>query len=182
MGSEIVRYEPGSSVQIQPAVNLTLSGFNVLGNIGRVIGEVILYRIEARRSQARLRELQFKVDVVTRLIDARTRSELLDVELRAKALDGALALAAAELAQRASTVQALIDALRSSDQQINALISSGTTQDRRLAMDMKVEIARLLSEFTISSTQGTRDALSAVQNLAKRPTQDLLGDVRRALE
>jgi hypothetical protein len=83
-------------VQVQPALNLTLSGFNILGNLGRVLGEVVLYRIEARRSQARLRELQLRVGVVSRIIDAHTRSELIELDLRARALDGALSLAGAE--------------------------------------------------------------------------------------
>ncbi len=180
MGTEIVRYDSGG-VQVQPALNVTLSGFNVLGNLGRVIGEVVLYRIEARRSQARLRELQLKVDVVSRIIDAHTRSELVELDLRARALDEALSLAGAELAQRAQTVDALIMTLRSSDEQIFALISVGTHDDRRLAMEMKVEIAKLLADFTLASTQGTRDALTAVQNLAARPSADLVRHIQSAL-
>jgi hypothetical protein len=50
---------------VRPTLNLSLSGLNLFGNLGRVLDEVILYRIEARRSHDRLRELQARAGVAT---------------------------------------------------------------------------------------------------------------------
>lgn len=63
-----IRYErTPSGLHVRPTHNLSLSGLNVFGNLGRVIGEVILYRIEARRSHDRLRELQMRADLAPAL-------------------------------------------------------------------------------------------------------------------
>jgi hypothetical protein len=181
VSGELVRYEPTSSgVQVRPAFNLNLSGFNIFGNLGKVLGEVILYRIEAKRSQAQLRELQSRVKVAEHIIDAHTRSQMAEIALRARALDGALSVAAAELAQRAKAIDALIDMLESASAHLRELGTDPRARaDRRNAMQLQREMAKLLTELALAPAQS--NGVSAIQHLVARPSQDLMVELRHAL-
>lgn len=170
------------ALRAEASASFTVSAFNFLGPIGKAIGEVLMYRIEARRAERRLQELGLRVEVFSRVLDAQTETQLAEIHLRARAIDGALSVASAELAQRAVTGDALIAALKSADEHLATVLASGDASDRRMAMDAKIELARLLADFTLASSSGTLNALGAIQNLAGHLSRDLIADVRRALE
>jgi len=177
LSKEVVRYTRGpSGVQVRPAVNLNLAGVNVLGNLGRVLGEVILYRIEVRRTQERLREMQERGDLVRAVIDAHVKERLAELELQARALNGELWRASQGISLQRQGLAAMIESLRAVNGQLRKLGSGPNgTRDRALAYEAQREVTHLISEFTIAVTKNTADTVAAI---VARPSSDLLAKLR----
>jgi hypothetical protein len=177
LSKEVVRYtRTPSGVEVRPALNLNLSGVNVLGNLGRVLGEVILYRIEVRRAQERLREMQERGDVVRAVIDAHVKERLAELELQARALNGELWKASQGISLQRQSLAGMIETLGAVNDQIRKLGSRpNATKDRQLAFEAQREVTHLISEFTIAVTKNTADTVAAI---VARPSSDLLAKLR----
>jgi phage shock protein A len=177
LSGELVKYtKTPSGLEVRPAFNLNLAGVNVLGNLGRVLGEVILYRIEARRAQERLYEMQKRAEVAHWVIDAHTKERLAELTLQAKALDGELGKASKGISLQQQTLDGMKEALRAVNEQIGKLgTSPNATRDRRLAFETQKELVQLMSEFTIAATSNTANAVAAIVG---RPSSDLLAKLR----
>jgi hypothetical protein len=183
MSGELVRYnQTPSGIHVRPAVHLNLSGVNLFNNVGRIIGEVILYRMEARRSQARLNELKPRVDIARRLIDAHAQAQLNEIKLRASALHGELWKASEALSLQRDALKSLIELLRSNSAHIQALGTNPSTRpDRRIAFDAQRETATLITDYTLAITQNTGNLIASVQNGLARPSNELMAQLKNAL-
>ncbi len=159
--------------------------FEGLGPVGRIIGEIISYRVEARRAAQQLRELRAQLEVASMVVTAQSKSQLAELEVRARAADGALLIASGELQQRAKTTDALIEALASVNEHMTSAIGQGNgSSDLQMWIAAKAEMVKLLADFTLASSQGTLAALDKVQAIACHPARDLVQavtDTRRAL-
>jgi phage shock protein A len=177
LSGELVKYtKTPSGLEVRPALNLNLSGVNVLGNLGRVLGEVILYRIEARRAQERLYEIEKRAEVARWVIDAHTKERLAELTLQAKALEGELWKASKGISLQQQTLDGMIEGLRAVNDQIRKLGSKpNAMRDRRLAYEAQKELMHLISEFTSAVTSNTASAVAAI---VARPSSDLLAKLR----
>ena len=177
MAGEVVRYtRTPSGVEVRPALHLNVAGVNILGNLGRVLGEVILYRIEARRAQERLYEMQKRADLARAVIDAHTRERLAELKLQARALNGELWRAGQGILLQRQTLDAMSEALRATNDQISRLgYQPHMTRDRQLAFDAQRELTQLIAEFTTAVTRNTSDTAAAI---VARPSSDLLAKLR----
>jgi hypothetical protein len=177
LAGELVRYtKTPTGVEVRPALSLNVSGVNILGNLGRVLGEVILYRIEARRAQERLYEMQKREDLARAVIDAHTKERLAELRLQAHALDGELWRAAQGISLQKQTLDAMTEGLRAINDQIRRLGNGpNATRDRQLAFDAQRELTHLISEFTSVATRSTADTVAAI---VARLSSDLLAKLR----
>jgi len=172
---ELVRYTSTSTgIEVRPALKLHFSEANVPGNLGRILGEVILYRIEARRAQERLYEIQTPTSVAHRVIDAHTRKRLSELTLRAEALDRELWKASQSLQQQ--TLGRMIEGLQALNEQMRKMGNRpNATWERRLAYEAQRELMQLLAEFTTVATSANANA---VTRILTRPSSDLLFKLR----
>lgn len=176
VGDELVKYEQSATgVSVTPTFSLNL--LSPLGALGNALAEIVAYRLESKRARQRLDELKVQAEIASLIIQRQAQAQMRELEIRQRAVDGALAVAASELVAKAQTTSALIDALRASDAQVNALIGAGSSADRRAAMQMKVEIAHILADFAVASSHGAVEAVRSVEALAGHTSADVLRSI-----
>jgi len=172
-----VKYEASAlgGVSVTPTISLNL--LSPLGALGNALAELVAYRLESKRARVRLEELRVQAEIASLVIQAQAAAQLRELEIRQRAVDGALAVAASELMAKVQTTTALIDALRAADAQIHTLIRVGSPEDRRAAMQMKVEIAHILADFAVTSSHGAAEAVRSVEALAGHTSSDVLRSI-----
>lgn len=104
-----------------------------------------------------------------------------EIELHAKALNIELWKAGQAVALQRQGLNGLIEALRTTNNQLKALGGKpNATKDRQIAFEAQREIAQLIADFAIASTQNTTNTLAAVEAVQKRvarPSSDLLAQL-----